>query len=263
MACKLHHHPIAVAAELEHVLVLTYALPRDALTPLLPPMFSLDAQDGDGFVAVALVRARAMRPVGLPVWLGGQFLLAGYRVFVTYRNHAGRTRRGLYILRSDTDRAMMRLAGNLLTRYHYHLSRMTCAMDDERMTFQVDTPDSRADLTVQAAHVTSPALPGASVFADWRAARRYAGPLPYTFDYDQPTRTVVIVKGERDRWRPQPIHAHVTRCTFFDHPPFDTTHAHLSAAFALHHVPYRWRRGVAERHAVHAPSSSNSTRITG
>ena len=117
----LKRHPFPVVAEFEHCLVLTYAVDAPALQPLLPPGLLLDTlndQDETGFLAIALVQTRRLRPAGFPRLLGRDFFLSGYRIFTTFHTPTGRTLRGLRILRSDTNRRLMACSGNLLTHYN-------------------------------------------------------------------------------------------------------------------------------------------------
>ena len=58
-------------------------------------------------------RATSDRRLFRPDWEQVSFF-SGYRIFTRYRTTAGRTLRGLRILRSDTDRLSMQLFGNLL-----------------------------------------------------------------------------------------------------------------------------------------------------
>src|SRR5688572_572425 len=117
---RLRRHPFAVEAHFDECITLTYALPADVLRPLVPPGLELETLRGQGFVAVALVQTRSLKPEVLPPGLGQDFFLAGYRVFTTFRRPDGRRLRGLRILRSDADRTMMVVGGNLLTHYNYH-----------------------------------------------------------------------------------------------------------------------------------------------
>src|ERR1051326_4912025 len=115
MLYRFRRHPVSIRAYFRHCLVLTYALPSEVLRPLLPPGLSLDAHGEYGFVAVAMVQTEALRAAFLPSMFGLDFFLAGYRIFTRFTNAAGRTRRGLLILRSDTDRRLMAVAGNSTT----------------------------------------------------------------------------------------------------------------------------------------------------
>ena len=243
----LKRHPLPVRAFFRHCLVLTYALPERVLSPLLPPGLTLDAYRGFGFLAIAMVQTEGLRPVGVPAALGQDFFLSGYRIFARLRTAKGRTLRGLRILRSDTDRELMVTAGNLLTHYNYVKCEVESHEADGHLAIRIDT-GGEADLDVVADLAGKPApLPSGSPFPTLEEARKFAGPLPYTFDYEAETHSIVCIKGVRPRWNPQPVAVEVRRCTFFDHPPFAGETPVLANAFHLQDVPYRWERGVRER----------------
>jgi uncharacterized protein YqjF (DUF2071 family) len=241
---RLKRHPIPVVAHFDQVLAVSYALPAPVLAPLLPPGLELDVHDGWGFLTIALVQTRRLRPASAPRWLGRDFFLSGYRVFARFRDPKGRTRRGLRILRSDTDRRLMAWAGNLFTHYNYRLARVRIEERDGRLAIAVDTGgeadlDLVADLAGEAA-----GLPPGSPFRTVHDARRFAGPLPWTFDYEAETRSIVMIRGVRPVWEPRPVRVEVRRATFFDRPPFAAARPVLANAFHLRDVDYRWERGV-------------------
>ncbi|MET7289392.1 DUF2071 domain-containing protein [Streptomyces sp. NPDC005573] len=241
----LQRHPVSIRTRFGHSLVLTYALPADVLRPLLPPGLELDTHGGHGFVAVALVDTHDLRPAFLPPALGADFHLTGYRVFVRFPTPGGRTMRGLWILRSDTDSRLMTLGGNLLTRYNYRLARIRSHVADGVLECRIDSADGRADLHVRARVDGSPApLPPGSPFADTRDARRFAGPLPYTFEHEARTRSMIVIKAFRTHWDPAPVSVDVRRLTFFDHGPFAGTRPVLANAFHVADLDYGWERGV-------------------
>ena len=103
-----------------------------------------------GFLAIALVQTRELRPAFLPACFGINFSLSGYRIFTRYRTKTGQTLRGLRILRSDTDRMPMEFLGNFLTHYHYERSQWLVERTNEKYELHVKTPDGRADLHVEA-----------------------------------------------------------------------------------------------------------------
>ena len=240
----LRRHPFAVRARFDDVLVLTYALPAEVLRPLLPPELALDTYKGYGFVAIAMVQARALRPRALPARVGRDFFLAGYRVFARYRRPDGRTIRGLRILRSDTDSPLMTCAGNLLTHYNYRTSDLRVTRDRDRLDIRIDTRDGAADLHVTADLATEGRLPPGSPFADVRNARRFAGPLPWTFDYEPRTHSIVAIQGVRKNWSPTLVSVTVHRNTFFDAPQFRSTRPILASAFHVSGIDYEWRPGT-------------------
>ena len=79
-------HPIPVRAFFQHSLVLTYAVPAHVLAPLLPPGLVLDTFRGLGFIAIAMVQTKNLRPAPLPAFLGQDFFLSGYRIFARLPN---------------------------------------------------------------------------------------------------------------------------------------------------------------------------------
>src|SRR6185503_7223288 len=120
MLSFLKNHPFAVEAFFESSLVLTFAIPKEQIQHLIPECLELDTfNDKWAFIAVAMVQTRGLRPKGFPKILGNDFFLIGYRVFVRFTNSAGKNLRGLYILKSETDKKKMKLFGNIFTHYNY------------------------------------------------------------------------------------------------------------------------------------------------
>ena len=244
---RLKRHPIPVKATFRHSLVLTYALPQAVLAPLLPPGLTLDTFKDYGFLAIALVQTKSLRPKFCPTMLGQDFFLSGFRIFTRYKTTDGRTVRGLRILRSDTDRKLMVVAGNCLTHYSYKKAEVTFRDGNRRLEIDIKTPSGEADLSVTAElGDTATSLPEHSPFTDLREARLFAGPLPFTFDYEPESHSIVMIEGLRQTWRPRPIKVNVLHNTFFDRPPFNRVTPILANAFHVENIEYEWRRGVCE-----------------
>jgi hypothetical protein len=240
----LKRHPLPVEAFFRHSLVLTYAFPEELLAPLLPPGLVLDTYKGFGFLAIAMVQTERLRPARLPRILGQDFFLSGYRIFTRLATPSN-SLRGLRILRSDTDGRMMVASGNLLTHYAYQHCRVSFRELEGELLVKITTPHAVADLEVSAdlAHRPAP-LPEGTPFESEKDARRFAGPLPYTFDYEKETGSIIMIRGVRENWEPQPVRVSVKRCTFLQQEPFCRAAPRLANAFHLQDVPYRWERGV-------------------
>jgi hypothetical protein len=243
MVHTLKRHPIAVKAFFRHSLVLTYAVPKTTVESLLPPGLSPDCHGDYAFVAAAMVQTERLRPVGIPGWLGQSFFLTGYRVFTRFHAAKGKTLRGLKVLGSDTDRTSMRLLGNALTHYAYKQVHATLQASEDTLSIQVSSDDGTSDVTV-VAHTDREGLPEGSVFANSKEARRFAGPMPFTFDYEPETNSMVVVEGVRKEWNPKLIEVDVSEMAFLRQAPFDQVTPILSSAFYLRDVHYRWRPGV-------------------
>ena len=241
----LQRHPIPVKAWFRHSLVLTYALPEQLLAPLLPPGLLLDTFEGCGFLAVAMVQTRRLRPAFLPRAFGQDFFLTGYRIFARFRTADGRLLRGLRILRSDADRRMMVWGGNLLTHYQYRLARADVRESSTTLAINLTTPDAEADVEVVAQlDAVKDTPPSGSPFRDLHQARLFAGPMPFTFDYERETHSIIVIEGVRENWKPNPVPVEVRRLTFLDRPPFNQAPRVLANAFHVRDIAYAWKRGV-------------------
>jgi hypothetical protein len=88
------------------------------------------------------------------------------------------------------------------------------------------------------------ALPEGSPFATWNEARRYAGPLPFTFTYDKKNNEVLIIEGVRENWKPEPVIVLKDKVKFVSDKKFK--HITLANAFVIENVPYYWKKGRKE-----------------
>jgi hypothetical protein len=240
----LKRHPFSVSAFFKHSLVLTYAFPNKILQPLLPPGLVLDTYGDHAFLAIALVQTERLRPSFLPAAFGRDFFLSGYRIFTRFAGGAN-SHRGLRILRSDTDHPWLMWAGNLLTHYQYTLCHVERQEQLSEIRWCIRTPEAQADLDVLARIGNGPApLPHGSPFENVKDARRFAGPLPFTFDYEPETQSMIRIGAVREHWDPQPVEVEVRKNTFLQQTPFRNATPILANAFYVHDVDYQWTRGV-------------------
>jgi Uncharacterized conserved protein (COG2071) len=239
----LKRHPFPVLAHFDRVVAVSFAFPVATLAPLVPEGLEIDSHEGFGFVTAALVWTRHLRPAGFPEILGQDFFLAGYRIFTRLRDESGRNLRGLKILRSETDQRRMVSLGNLMTGYNYRRVEVRIAREGHNTLVLTTLPDGvkTLDLTFDA-ETPDAGLPPGSPFADWRAARRFAGPMPFTFSPESDGRFVVI-EGRRAEWKPRPVAVHDWHVGLFDEAPFKGVTPVLANAFAVEDIRYRWERG--------------------
>jgi hypothetical protein len=239
LAVRLKRHPFPVVALFDRVIAVSFAFPEEILAPLVPEPLEIDSYQGCGLVTVALVWTRGLRPAGFPPLLGRDFFLAGYRIFTRLRDERGRRLRGLKILRSETDQPFMVWSGNLMTHYNYRRVKLE-ASDTRVRTWLPDGPETLDIAFDPASEPDAP--PEGSPFADLRAARQFAGPMPYTFDAE-PDGRFVVIEGKRADWTPKPLRIVHWKVGLFDEAPFCGVTPVLANAFQLSGVPYRWERG--------------------
>jgi hypothetical protein len=240
----LKNHPFAVEAFFKSSHVFTFAVPKEHAQHLIPECLELDTfQDKWAFIAVAMVQTQSLRPKGFPAMLGNDFFLIGYRVFVRFTNQAGKRLRGLYILKSETDKKKMEFFGNFFTHYNYgttdvekHVKNGIVDISSQKSDFRVRMKETGGD------HVS---LPESSPFADWKEARRFAGPLPFTFTYNASNKEVLVIEGVRENWDPVPVEVTDHHFSFLN--KLQLTGAVLANAFMIKNIPYYWKKGKIEQ----------------
>ncbi len=238
----LKKHPFAVEAHFDSSLVLTFAVPKEELQALIPECLELDVfNDRWAFVAVAMVQTKDLRPKGFPKFMGNDFFLIGYRIFVRYRNKAGKNLRGLYILKSETDKKKMEFMGNIFTQYNYTTTDII--QTETSTTKNIHSIKSKFNLSIEKTDGEIP-LPAESPFADWKEARRFAGPLPFTFTYNAGTKEVLIIEGVRQNWTPNPVQ--VNSFSFHFLSSLNLKNYVLANAFIINNIPYYWKKGKSE-----------------
>ena len=238
----LKNHPFAVEAYFESSLVLTFAVPKEQLQSLIPECLALDTfNDKWAFVAIAMVQTKDLRPKGFPKFMGNDFFLIGYRVFVRYKNSAGKNLRGLYILKSETNKKKMEVMGNIFTHYNYTTTDII--QTEQATTKVIESHQSALKIKIDTSEEEIP-LPQNSPFADWKEARRFAGPLPFTFTYNSVTKEVLIIEGVRQNWTPKPVRVIDYNISFLN--SLTLLNPILANAFIINNIPYYWKKGKIE-----------------
>lgn len=239
----LKSHPFSVEAFFESSLVLAFAIPKNQIEHLIPECLELDLYDDKwAFIAIAMVQTKHLRPKGLPKFIGNNFFLIGYRVFVRYKNNSGRSMRGLYILKSETDKRKMEFLGNLFTHYKYSKIDINRKATKNRIEVHSD----KADFKVVVEHSDNEiALPKYSPFENWQQARKYAGPLPFTFTYKKKSKEVLIIEGVRQNWKPKAVKVLDYKISFLGKMNLDGIV--LANAFIIDNIQYHWKKGRTEK----------------
>lgn len=240
----LKNHPFAVEAFFESSLVFTFATPKEQIQHLIPEWLELDIfNDKWAFIAVAMVQTKALRPKGFPKILGNDFFLIGYRVFVRFTNQAGKSLRGLYILKSETDKKKMEFFGNIFTHYNYATTDIN--QKSENGITEINSAKSGFSIRIENADNENIPLPAGSPFADWKEARRFAGPLPFTFTYNNASKKILIIEGVRENWKPLPVNVLDYNFSFIDNLKLNDVR--LANAFIIRNIPYYWKKGKIEQ----------------
>jgi uncharacterized protein YqjF (DUF2071 family) len=243
MIASLQRHPFPVVARFDRVVAVSFAFPEGVLRPMVPQGLAIDSYKGLGFVTVALVWTRKLRPAGFPEVFGRDFFLSGTRIFTRLEDESGRRLRGLKIIRSETDKRTMVWAGNLMTHYNYRLARVRMDEKEAETRILVKRMDGEVSLDLCFdADSPDPGLPAGSPFPDWRTARSFAGPMPFTFS-PEGDGSFVVIEGSRGEWKPRPVVVKNWEVGLFRESPLCDATPILANAFVVENVDYRWEKG--------------------
>ena len=169
----LKDHPFAVETYFDKSIVVTYAIAKEELAPLIPECLEIDTfQDKWAFIAIAMVQTRGLRPKGFPRFLGNDFFLIGYRVFVKYIDNRGKRLRGLYILKSETNKKKMSFFGNLFTHYNYTTTDINFRPKEKQICIASNKSGLAICIDTSSENTK---LPEHSPFSNWKEARRFCG----------------------------------------------------------------------------------------
>lgn len=243
MLSFLKDHPFAVEAFFARSIVLTFAVPKNEIQELIPECLELDLfNDKWAFIAMAMVETQNLRPKGLPEFFGNDFFLIGYRIFVRFTNHSGKHLRGLYIVKSETDKRKMQFFGNIFTHYNYTTTDISQVNHSDLI--EIGSIKSGFKIVIDKGGENNISLPTDSPFNNWNEARRFAGPLPFTFTYTAAQQKVLIIEGVRENWKPKPVHVLHHKISFLENMKLNDIK--LANAFMIENIPYYWKKGKIE-----------------
>lgn len=241
MLDSFKNHPFKIKAFFKSSIVITYAVKKEELENKIPFCLQLDTFNNEwAFVAAAFVRTKKLRPAGLPEFLGLNFFLIGYRIFTTYKTSNNKRLRGLYILKSETDKSLMKSAGNFFTHYNYTKTDVNFKLIENEFSIQ----SGKSGIDVKILKKENAELPKHSPFTSWKEARRFEGPLPFTFYPDKEKNEILIIEGVRQNWIPQPLEIVNCNIEFIEQMKLNT--AILANAFLIENVNYHWEKGFID-----------------
>ncbi len=136
----------------------------------------------------------------------------------------------------------MALLGKLFTHYNYH----TTDICFNRVGHEIRVVSKKSKVSVRVEESDGEIeLPVESPFSSWKEARRFAGPLPFTFTYDGDKNEVLIIEGVREDWTPRPVT--VIHCSVGFVDSLQLEGAVLASAFVISNIPYYWKKGRKDK----------------
>lgn len=235
---SLKNHPFRMKAHFRICYVFTFSLPVNELNPLIMKGLTLDSFKGQfAFYTLAIVDTQQLRPTFLPKFLGGSFKLIGHRIFVKLKAKSGKLFRGLQIIKSETNSLKMKIMGNLFTHYNYQKQSISIISKIDHI--EIKAGETQFKVSPEKAD-EQPQLPKDSPFSNWNEAKKFAGPMPFTFS-DLQDGNILLVEGKRESWKAKPLEVQSFQLSSYSSTLFPN--AKLASAFKIENVNYKWQKG--------------------
>ncbi|HYM60925.1 MAG TPA: DUF2071 domain-containing protein [Thermoanaerobaculia bacterium] len=229
-------NPLTMVATIDRCWWLTYHTPAPVAARFVPSPLELVTHNGFAFWNIVVARLRSMRPKGIPEPLGIDYWHIGYRLLV--RLHTGAEQlEGLHFVRSECDRMLLTMAGNLLTDFRFHTAQIDVAESGDHVFVRVGSAQgagTQADF-VRGAQAPLPSDSAFGSLAEAEARLRYT---PRAISVRNGVANILDVARDESQWRTSPVTIEHARWRFFG-----DVEARPELAFEIAPMEYQWNRG--------------------
>jgi hypothetical protein len=222
---------------LDRCWLFTYQTPEEEARALLPRQLEPVTHGGCAFWSVVVCHIQAMRPKPLPALLGMSYWHVAYRFYVRCHPASGPPLEGLYFLRSDCDRPLITLLGNLLTDYQFHTAGVEVAEEPPFVHFSVRSPDAPAHATLDRSRPAE--LPTHSVFASLDEAAAFLKYQPRALSITEDGRVnVVAITRDEAAWNSRLVTVTGAEWKFLEGRT-----VRPEICYEVEPIAYQWNRG--------------------
>ena len=245
MTTAAHRLPLTMRTTFQDVLLVTYAIPPQALAAMLPTKIHPYVRGDQSFISIVIANMRGMRPHPLPEALGTNYYQIVYRAVVRLRMLSGQERAGVFFLRSDANDPLMSFFGNRLTefRFHYfHTGAISLFSRQDELLTTVETLDRGGDIVLHHRDL-GPAVehPPAEGFVDVADEQQTLVQLFHAYAYDPARRVGYDLEFERGEWHMHRLGMLDGFSAFFDESPFSTARARPVSHVYIRDCAYVWK----------------------
>ncbi len=248
-----------ICGVIERRILVNYRVDADVLARLLPEPFRPQLVSGYGVAGICLIRLGQVRPKRFPSWMGIASENAAHRVAVEW-DESGELKRGVYVMRRDTNSRLNAVAGGRIFPGLHHHARFDVREAGQRYEIDVTSDDGEVEISV-AGEVARESMSG-SVFESLTEASAFfeAGSIGYS-----PAREAGRYEGLELRcrsWRVTPLEMQQVRSSVFDNEEmFPKGTAEFDCALLMRGVEHEWHeRGCLDCGALGYASQNPGTR---
>ncbi len=219
-------------------LLINFTVDPQIVTGLLPSHFRPLCHGGKAIIGVCLIRFSALRPVGVPSFLGLSSENAAHRIAVEWDSPQG-VRQGVYIFRRDTSSLLNTLVGGRLFPGVQHKANFTTFDEPPKHKVKYTSQDGTTEVRVEG-HRT-PSLPSQSVFKDLATSSHFfkLGATGFSPDFrqDQQQGMRLVV----DDWKVQAFEVNNVFSSFFSNENiFPKNSVVYDHSLLMLNVPHQW-----------------------
>ena len=230
-------NPCAVRGRLRRCWLFVYRTPVESARALLPLQLEPITRDGFAFWNIVVCKIGGLRPALLPAAVGLDYWHVAYRLHVRAQTEGGAVVEGLHFLRSDCDRALVALAGNVVTDFHFHHATVAVSEEASGITGKIRARGGDADFRL-GSETPSSLNPG-SPFASLDSATEWLKYKPFGLSpCGDGAINVVRVARDEAAWRSRLVAVEKARWEFLE--AHETA---LEICYEVEPIDYQWERG--------------------
>jgi uncharacterized protein DUF2071 len=233
----LPKNPLTMVGAIERCWLFAYQTPAEEARALVPRELELVTRDDCAFWSIVVCRLRAMRPKGLPAFLGVSYWHVAYRFYVRFQPVSGPPVEGLYFLRSDCDSRLMAWMGNRLTDFNFHPASIAVSEQAPLLHITIQSPDCPAEVALDRAK--PPRISAHSLFSSLEEAAAFLKYKPFGISITPSGRAnVVAIRRDEAAWKSRLVHVVSADWRFFEGKA-----VRPEICYEVAPIDYRWNRG--------------------
>lgn len=220
--------------------LLNYRASPEVVKKLLPDCFTPTLVRGCAMVGMCLMRLEALRPAGLPAWIGLTSENAEHRFAVNWTGPQGQNCSGVFIPRRDTNSHLVALTGGRLFSGCHHYAHFEVNDTVKRISIRVMNKGMNQPLLEFAGKPTR-ALPHRSVFKSIHDASAFSEQGSTGYSARSGSNTLDGLKLQTNYWQATPFHVPVVYSSFFENRSiFPKGTIAFDHALLMRDIPHQW-----------------------
>ncbi len=236
----LLHNPITMQGHIDQCWLLTYRMPIEQFSPILPAELTATEYQGYGFWNIVICHVAHMRPWFAPQAVGINYWHVAYRIYVNLKTSFG-IQQGLYFVRSDCDNRLLAWAGNLVTNFNFHHTPIVVNRSVEQTRISIKSTTANADIVIDNQQPAQ--LASDSVFESLeQAAKQLKYPARGIALSKPGEANIVSIERDEASWQHSLRHVQQAEFQLLKQYPVQP-----EICYEIQPIDYRWLRGYRRK----------------